>query len=508
MKSCISLLLFFTFFASSLFAQKIGVNTTTPQHPVHIKQPTGSTLTDQQPLLFTEYTGTNSAHAIAIKGKSKPADNFGTGGEFEGGFIGVQGKVSGIGEGNYYGVLGTSSGTGSGYNFGLFGGASGPGFNVGVLGQASGGITNWAGFFADGNVHIKNKLGVGTLSPASPLHVTQGVTSITSTGAVATIEFVGTSSTADIYGLKAKCTPAAGWGVGGSFEGGNIGLRGSVSAASPFSSFGIIGSCNGGTTANYGIQGTAGNSANLNVGVYGYADDIQNNFSGYFSGARVYIQNKLGIGTTNPSGNLEIEDNWASMRITTTSNVFGSYFILRNNTPNPTTLGGIQFETSTGSVPGAIFFTADNKLHLSVGSETRLLINNTGLIGIGRTPSTNRLEVEGNASKSSAGDWLANSDARLKKNIQQLNSKEIAEKLLALHGITYEWNDNKTSTARPGGIQYGFTAQNIQEVFPELVEEDANGYLQTSYSTYDAMIIETLRYLTERINQLEARLAE
>ncbi|MCB0519685.1 MAG: tail fiber domain-containing protein [Lewinellaceae bacterium] len=126
------------------------------------------------------------------------------------------------------------------------------------------------------------------------------------------------------------------------------------------------------------------------------------------------------------------------------------------------------------------------------------------LVGIKRTPTTNALEVEGNASKSAAGDWLANSDARLKKNITPLNSQKMLEKLLALQGITYEWDDVKTGSKRPEGIQYGFTAQNIREVFPTLVEEDALGYLQTAYGTYDAMTVEAIRALNDKIEKLEA----
>ncbi len=87
--------------------------------------------------------------------------------------------------------------------------------------------------------------------------------------------------------------------------------------------------------------------------------------------------------------------------------------------------------------------------------------------------------MEGNASKSIAGDWLANSDERLKKNIQPLDAGIMLEKLLALKGITYEWNDDKTGSVRRDGVHYGFSAQNIQEVFPTLVEEDVHGYLQT-----------------------------
>jgi hypothetical protein len=135
-------------------------------------------------------------------------------------------------------------------------------------------------------------------------------------------------------------------------------------------------------------------------------------------------------------------------------------------------------------------------------------INSTGLMGIGRTPATNRLEVEGSASKSSAGDWIANSDERLKKNIEPLNAQEMIEKLLALQGVTYEWNDDKTGSSRPAGMQYGFTAQNIKEAFPTLVEEDALGYLQTAYGTYDAMMVEAIRFLHAENQMLKEDLAE
>ena len=129
---------------------------------------------------------------------------------------------------------------------------------------------------------------------------------------------------------------------------------------------------------------------------------------------------------------------------------------------------------------------------------------NNGKVGIGRAPQTNQLEIEGEASKSTAGDWLANSDERLKKNIQPLDAQKTLQQMLNLQGITYQWADDKTGTKRPEGLQYGFTAQNIQQVFPHLVKEDAQGYLQTAYGTYDAMYVEAIRALHQRILHLEA----
>ncbi len=133
-----------------------------------------------------------------------------------------------------------------------------------------------------------------------------------------------------------------------------------------------------------------------------------------------------------------------------------------------------------------------------------ILVTQTGDVGIGRTATTNKLEVEGEASKTTAGSWVGNSDRRLKKDIKALNSQHMLDQLLALQGVTYQWNDDKTGSKRPDGIQYGFIAQNIQEVFPSLVAEDNLGYLQTAYGTYDAMTVEAIRALYQKIENLDS----
>ena len=138
---------------------------------------------------------------------------------------------------------------------------------------------------------------------------------------------------------------------------------------------------------------------------------------------------------------------------------------------------------------------------------TNPLVIKNGRVGLGdRDATTNMLEVNGNASKSTAGSWLANSDARLKKDIQPISSA--LQKLVQLKGITYQWNDNKTGIKRPEGIQMGFTAQNIQQVFPGEVSTDAQGYLQTAYGTYDALIVEAIKELKNENDLLKREIAE
>lgn len=177
-------------------------------------------------------------------------------------------------------------------------------------------------------------------------------------------------------------------------------------------------------------------------------------------------------------------------------------------------------EPATINATSQFFFKINGTNRFSMGYETassffvikdevnndRVLYINDGKVGIQRSSPSNDFEVNGTASKSSAGDWLANSDARLKKNITPMSSENVLQKLLQLKGVTYEWNDDKTGNDRPAGIQYGFTAQNIQAVYPELVSEDNFGYLQTAYGTYDAMYIESIRALLDKIENLENKL--
>lgn len=63
----------------------------------------------------------------------------------------------------------TSSATG---NYGIDADATGAGStNFGIHSSATGATTNWAGYFGSGNVHISNRLGIGTTSPATKLDV-------------------------------------------------------------------------------------------------------------------------------------------------------------------------------------------------------------------------------------------------------------------------------------------------------------------------------------------------
>ncbi len=150
----------------------------------------------------------------------------------------------------------------------------------------------------------------------------------------------------------------------------------------------------------------------------------------------------------------------------------------------------------------------------------------TNKVGINRTrPALNStnftFQVDGDASKNTAGNWSSHSDRRLKKNIAYLNSQEILQKVVQLKGVTYEWNDTKTGSKRPLGLQFGFIAQELKEVFPNKIQADNNGYLMAAYGDYDPMLVESIKALkalvdaqqkyienqAERITILEAKMS-
>lgn len=136
-------------------------------------------------------------------------------------------------------------------------------------------------------------------------------------------------------------------------------------------------------------------------------------------------------------------------------------------------------------------------------SDNVLRLESDGKVGIMRNPTTNALEVGGDASKTTAGSWLANSDRRLKKDINQISGKKALEKIQNMRGVTYFWNDDKTGIERPDNLQYGFIAQEIMEVFPEKVTEDNLGYYQTAYGDYDPIFVEAIKELKNEVEALK-----
>ena len=94
-----------------------------------------------------------------------------------------------------------------------------------------------------------------------------------------------------------------------------------------------------------------------------------------------------------------------------------------------------------------------------------------------------------------SGDVVISSDARLKSNIVSLGST--LSKLLLIDGKSYE---------KDGKQRIGVLAQEIQEVFPELVSEDDNEMLAVNYQGLVPILINALKEQDIIIKSQEERL--
>jgi len=95
-----------------------------------------------------------------------------------------------------------------------------------------------------------------------------------------------------------------------------------------------------------------------------------------------------------------------------------------------------------------------------------------------------------------AGSLMQNSDRRFKKDITPISN--VGELINQISGYTYYWKDNY----RPTRKQVGLIAQEVQEVLPDLVQEDEEGMLQLDYISLIPLLVEALKEeRKERENQ-------
>ena len=144
-----------------------------------------------------------------------------------------------------------------------------------------------------------------------------------------------------------------------------------------------------------------------------------------------------------------------------------------------------------------------------------------GRVGIGRMAPNNALELEGNASKSTAGDWLANSDRRIKTNIETVSNA--LDTLDRVRLVSFKYTDEYQAT-HPGvgdGRYLNVIAQEFAQVFPDHVKgsgerlPDGSEILQVDtypLTIYAAAAIQELRAendaLRQRLARLEALVAQ
>ena len=137
---------------------------------------------------------------------------------------------------------------------------------------------------------------------------------------------------------------------------------------------------------------------------------------------------------------------------------------------------------------------------------TKFTIKNNGKIGIGTTNPTNGfVEINGaagagsNVSLYASNAIVENSDARVKTNITTIENA--LDKVDAIRGVTYNKINNPN-----GPRSMGVIAQELQEILPEVVyqSEDESGNLSVSYGNIVGVLIEAIKELRAKIEELKS----
>lgn len=132
-----------------------------------------------------------------------------------------------------------------------------------------------------------------------------------------------------------------------------------------------------------------------------------------------------------------------------------------------------------------------------------------------------RADVTSHASKISSiaselsvvGAWARNadmyahshtySDVRLKTDIAPI--VDPLEKVLKIQGVTFTW-DQEVEAGLPPGPQIGVIAQELEQVFPELVHDSPDGFKVVDYPTLTPILVEAIREQERHISELEEQI--
>lgn len=186
----------------------------------------------------------------------------------------------------------------------------------------------------------------------------------------------------------------------------------------------------------------------------------------------------VGIGTSSPAAQLEVDLPSASDAASLKLEHHGSNLIFR--------------PYNAGSSASIIENTAGNLL---------LEPSAQGCVGINQVNPTYRLDVGGSIY---ATGVIVSSDQRFKTDVRPLANALAGVR--QLRGVRYRLNTLGLARGGNPGEQVGFLAQELEQVYPELVSTDRYGYKSVNYSQLTAVLTEALKEQQTQIEALQAQL--
>lgn len=237
----------------------------------------------------------------------------------------------------------------------------------------------------------------------------------------------------------------------------------------------------------------------------------------------------VGIGTNSPASLLEVGSSSgsstaaiATRTATSVSSFTAANFANYNGGVIQSTYPGgsigqvlniVAAGANSGNWPSGIALWTRNSGGTNASEKMR--ITDAGNVGIGCTAPNYKLQVVGDiaadggtlraASAVISTTITACSDIRYKKNIAPLNNA--LDNVMKLQGVTYNWKvsefPDKYFTEKK---QIGIIAQELEKIYPELVETDAKGYKTVDYSKIAPILIESVKEQQQEIKGQQEQL--
>ena len=248
-----------------------------------------------------------------------------------------------------------------------------------------------------------------------------------------------------------------------------------------------------GTGTSYGIWVDAGNGS------------ATKEWALYAAGGNVYIADSLSIGTTIPSAKFEV---WQNLATTNPLLELEQYSTAGDASMRFITRSGNTYTMGIDDNDGSKFKISDAT---ALGSSDRFIIDMSGNVNVpyrllvGATgTAAYALYVDGQAAGTTP--WSQISDRRYKDHITILPNA--LEKLGQIRGVAFKWNDLTEAHGHEAGeTDIGVIAQEIEQVFPELVVTNDDGYKLVGYAKFTPILIEAVKELRAENLDLQQQVA-
>jgi len=354
-------------------------------------------------------------------------------------------------------------------------------------------------------------IGLGTATPTARLNIVGGGVRI----------FSGFGNSSN--------RPAINTSTIGSYEIRGVGAGGGITQGDGADDGFLRLSAGGGTNSN--------TQASIDLSGYSNVADMGSNVLMRTAGTerfRINANGKIGIGTSSPSSTLHIQNgNVFSGSDDPATNSVPSLYILNTNNSS-TSAHAISTVRTAGTGGGKPYYSIDVSgafgYSMGINNPTDQMIINTSW-NFNTSSSNNAIIInrsgqarvavpeQGGAYSSDwpsgwggglatydflaqsikASNYVTRSDRRLKHTILNIDSAAMF-KFLNLRPVTFYWNQDKP---RDPNLQYGLIAQEVEALFPELVNTGVDS-MQTKSVNYQALHVLSLKVIQAQQAEIDA----